>query len=204
MPSADSFHATVYARRSVKQFDPNYVVPAATEQRLLQSALRTPSSFNIQHWRVLKITDRALRQQLRAAAWDQAQVTDASLLYVICADVQAWQKEPHRYWRKAAPATQKVLLPMINAFYSGKPQLQRDEALRSVGMFAQTLMLAAQAEGLASCPMIGFDPQAVAGIIKLPDDHIIGMFVTIGRGVEAARPHGGYLPLNTVIRENTF
>ena len=48
--------------------------------------------------------DPDLRKQIRAAAWDQAQVTDASLLLVLCADLKAWEKDPARYWRDAPEA----------------------------------------------------------------------------------------------------
>ena len=50
-----------------------------------------------------------------------------------------------------------MLVQMLTDFYAGKPQLQRDEAVRSCGMVAQTIMLAARALGYDSCPMIGFD-----------------------------------------------
>jgi nitroreductase len=42
-----------------------------------------PSAFNIQNWRFVVLRDPALRQQVRAAAWGQAQVTDASLLMLL-------------------------------------------------------------------------------------------------------------------------
>ncbi len=48
-----------------------------------------------------------LRKQIRAAAVDQAQVTDASLLIVLTADLKAWKKSPERYWRNATPVVWK-------------------------------------------------------------------------------------------------
>lgn len=65
-----------------------------------------------------------MRCQIREAAWDQAQITDASLLFVICADVKVWDKEPARYWKDASQETQEFWCP----FYEGKEQLQRDGA----------------------------------------------------------------------------
>ena len=56
---------------------------------------------------------------------------------------------------------------MIPSFYGKNEQLQRDEAMRSVGIAAQTLMLAAKDMGYDSCPMIGFDPVKVSEIINL-------------------------------------
>ena len=51
---------------------------------------KSPTSFNIQNWRFVLIRDAELRKQIREAAVDQAQVTDASLLFLLTADLKAW------------------------------------------------------------------------------------------------------------------
>ena len=53
-------------------------------------------------------------------------------------------------------------MPAIDQYYRGKDQVQRDEAMRSCGIAAQTLMLAAKSMGYDSCPMDGFDFDEVA------------------------------------------
>ena len=58
------------------------------------------------------------------------------------------------------------MVPAIE-LYRGKEQVQRDEAMRSCGIAAQTLMLAAKSMGYDSCPMDGFDFDKVAELIKL-------------------------------------
>ena len=72
--------------------------------------------------------------------------------------------------------------------------MQRDEAMRSTGMAAQTLMLAAKDMGYDTCPMVGFDFDAVAEIINLPKDHVISMFVAVGKGIK--EPHGRSGPVD--------
>lgn len=81
-------------RRSVKIYDPGHVMPEEDLQRLLSLAALSPTAFNIQHWRFVVVDDPDLRQQIRAAAWDQSQVTDASLFLVLCADLKAGKKIP--------------------------------------------------------------------------------------------------------------
>lgn len=76
--------------------------------------------------------------------------------------------------------------------------------MRSCGIAAQPLMLAAKAMGYDSCPMDGFDFGAVAQLINLPHDHVIAMFVVIGKGAKEAWPRPGQLPLNDVLIRNTF
>lgn len=194
----------IQTRRAVKHFRNNEQLPAADLDSLLQAAQLTPTSFNIQHVRIVRVSAPALRQQIRNAAWDQAQVTEAAELWVICADIQAWQKQPQRYWRDTDDATQAMLVQMLTDFYAGKPQLQRDEAVRSCGMVAQTIMLAARALGYDSCPMIGFDAGAVGQAIDLPADHLIGMMLTIGSAAKPANPRGGLLPRQQVLLQNGF
>jgi len=59
-------------------------------------------------------------------------------------------------------------------------------------------MLAARAMGYESCSMDGFDPQRVGELLHLPEDHLISMFVAIGKPVEPARPRSGQLDHDAV------
>ncbi|WP_277252645.1 nitroreductase family protein [Neptunomonas phycophila] len=194
----------ITSRRAVKHFDPEHVLTADEERELLSLAVLSPTAFNIQNWRFVVVKDKALREQIRAAAWDQAQVTDSSLLVIMCADLKAWEKEPERYWANTDQGTRDILLPAIDNYYRGKEKTQRDEAMRSCGMAAQTLMLTAKSMGYDSCPMDGFDFDAVGKLIKLPEDHVISMFVAIGKATKEAHPRGGQLPLTDVVVTDTF
>jgi len=96
------------------------------------------------------------------------------------------------------------MLPAIDDYYRGKDQVQRDEAMRSCGIAAQTLMLTAKSLGYDSCPMDGFDFEKVSKLIHLPDDHVIAMFVAIGKGTKEAWPRPGQLDLGEVVIKNKF
>ena len=191
-------------RRSIKHFDPGHRMSDAEIRRLFELAVLSPTSFNIQNWRFIAVADPDRKAALQAASWNQAQVGDASLVVMICADLQAWGREPERYWRDAPEKVREMLVPMIPGFYKDNPQLQRDEAMRSVGIAAQTLMLAARDMGYDSCPMIGFDPAKAADIIRLPKDHVIGLMVTIGKATRPANPRAGQLPLDEVVFAEHF
>jgi nitroreductase len=151
----DTFDA-IHQRRSVKAFDPTHHFTAAEETKLLEAAIQSPTSFNMQNW------------------------------------------------RNAAPEIQKLVTGWMRPFYEGKEQLQRDEAMRSVGIVGQTIMLAAKAMGYDSCPMIGFDQAKVAEIINLPSDHAIGFMIAVGKAVKPAMPKGGQLALSEVAVQNRF
>lgn len=96
------------------------------------------------------------------------------------------------------------MIPAIDAYYRDKDQVQRDEAMRSCGIVAQTLMLSAKALGYDSCPMDGFDFDAVGKLINLPDDHVIAMFVAIGKGTKEPWPRPGQLDLDDVVIKNAY
>ncbi len=65
-------------------------------------------------------------------------------------------------------------------------------------------MLAAKAMGYDSCPMDGFDFDAVAKIIKLPDDHRISFMIAAGKGTVEPWPKPGQLAYDEVVIQNTF
>jgi len=76
--------------------------------------------------------------------------------------------------------------------------------MRSCGIAGQTIMLAAQAMGYDSCPMIGFDQVKVAEIINLPSDHVIAFMIAVGKAVKPAMPKGGQLALSEVVVQDRF
>jgi nitroreductase len=195
----------IYKRRAVKQYDPEHRLTPEEEAKLLEAAIQAPTSFNIQHWRFVVVRDPELRQKIRKEHGnDQAQMTDASLLVLMTADTKAWAKSPERYWKNAPKEVADMLVGWMGPFHEGREWLQRDEAQRSIGMAMQNLMLAATALGYQSCPMIGFDIDKVAELINLPEDHVMGPMVAIGKGTQEVWPKPGQLALDEVVVENGF
>jgi nitroreductase len=179
-------------------------MPEADVERLMELARLAPSSFNLQNYRFVLVRDSELRRQIRAVAWDQAQVTDASLLVVMCADLKAQEHQPERYWSHTPQAVQDVLVPALKGFYTGKDQLIRDEAMRSTALGGMTLMLAARGLGYETCPMVGFDPEAVSRIIRLPADHAISFMIAIGKSLVEPWPRGERLDKSETVIVNQF
>lgn len=194
----------IQERRSVKAYDPQHQMTEAEIKQLLSLAILSPTAFNIQNWRFVVVTDPALRKEIRKVSWDQAQVEEASILIVLTADLKAWAKAPERYWQNAPKPVQDFLVPAIGQYYSGNELVQRDEAMRSCGMAAMTIMLAAKEMGYDTCPMDGFDFDAVAKLLNLPDDHTPVMFVVVGKALKPAQPRGGQLAMHEVVVYNGF
>ena len=194
----------IEARRSVKYFVRDYRLTAAEEAALCDAARLSPTAFNIQNGRYVLVRDPAIRAEIRKAAWDQPQVTDASLLMVLCYDLRAWDREPKRYWRNAPETVATQMVSEIRDFYRDDEELQHDEGLRSSGIAAGAIMLQAKALGLDSCAMDGFDFKRVGHLIHLPPHHEISMMIAIGRAEQPAHDRPGLLPAQDLIFDDGF
>ena len=132
----DTFDA-IYARRSIKAFDAEHRMPEEDLNKLLEAAIQAPDQ--LQHPALAvrrRCDDPDLRAKIRTEFGnDQAQMTDASLLVLLTADVKAWAKEPERYWKKrAGRRSPSCSSNWMGPFHEGREWLQRDEAQRSIGM----------------------------------------------------------------------
>ena len=197
------FSEIVQRRRSVKSYDPDKSISDSELNELFEEVILSPSSYNLQHWTFIAVQDSALKNQLKEAAWGQSQMAECSVAVLVCGKLDAYKDAPEIY--KEAPAEiQKKMLPMIQNFYESKPQAQRDEAIRSASLAAMTLMYGATSRGWATGPIIGFDPEAVANILKLTANLIPVMFVVLGHQKNEPRPRSTRHPVENVVRLNTL
>lgn len=190
-------------RRSIKSYDASHEVDDATLRRIFTLVTRSPSSWNLQHWRFVVVRDEARRRALSAAAWGQRHVAECSAVVAVCGKLRA-HEDAARTNAHAPQATLDKLVPLIEKAYADDERLQRDEAIRSGSLAAMTLMLVAQDEGLATCPMIGFDPQKVAELLELPDDHVVVMLVTLGKWTGEKPFPTSRLPLAEVVKQEKY
>lgn len=199
----DVFEA-ISTRRAIKKFDPSYKMNSEDVKRLMEHVILSPTSYNQQNWRFVYVTDQDVKEKISVASRGQAQPKDGSLVIVLCGDMTAWKTEPLRYWKNHPTEKQEYVKTALERKYSSDPHAERDEAIRSCGMAAQTIMLAARDMGLDSCPMVGFEYDELADIIKLPENHLIVMVVVVGKRAEDAAQRGGQLPLDEVAFKNSF
>lgn len=193
----------IRARRSVKHFDPEHRFSEAELRTLMENTLLAPTSFNMQNWHFVVCTDKEVQGQICAAGWNQSQLKDASATIVLAGNLKGYQNM-ERTLRKAPEDVQKMFGGIISGFYDGNEDLQRDEAVRSISMAAQNMMLVAKHLGYDSCPMIGFDAAKVADIVGLPEDYPALMIVTVGKAIKPARARMGLLDLEEVVSIDRF
>jgi nitroreductase len=181
-PAIDTLIET---RTSTTRYQAGRELPAAVIRQLVQLATRAPSAYNLQNWTFIAVHSAAAKARLHAQAYEQRQVLDPSVTFILCGTLAA-----HRGLAQALqPSLDAGILPQrtldgwvatASETHAGNPQLQRDEALRSASLAAMTLMLAAQGMGLASGAMSGFDSAGVAGAFGLTADELPVMLVTVG------------------------
>ena len=199
-----SVEEAIRTRRSIKYFDPDYRLSAEEEHLLCAAAQLSPTAFNIQNGRYVLVHGAELKADIRKAAWDQPQVSDCSLLMVLCYDLKAWDRQPERYWRNAPDAVATQMVSEIRDFYRDDEKLQRDEGMRSCGIAAGAIMLQARALGLDSCAMDGFDYKRVAHLIHLPADHEICLMIAIGKQQQPPYERPGLLEMDDVVFRDRF
>lgn len=199
--------SVIRERTSINLFDATKSISEAEIRAIIADATQAPSSYNIQHWRFIAVNDPDKKKQLQASAYNQAKVGQASATIIVLGDLRGYEKLDRMYApliergvmteESAARAIQRA-----SAAYASNPQFQRDEAIRSGALAAMTLMIAAQARGYATGPMIGFDPERVKKLFNLSDRYVPVMLITLGYAAPGNSPRKPRLPLDQVLAFN--
>lgn len=175
----------INSRRSISNFDSLQGIDRTTIEKLIEHATKAPTAFNVQNWHFVAVHSDKQKAKLKEAAYGQQKVEDASVTFIVCGLL-----EPQTLIARSLEASQQdeILSPemvegwvgAVNNMYGSNPTMQRDEAIRSASLGGMTLMLAAESMGMVSCPMIGFDPEAVKNQFNLPETAVPAMLIPIG------------------------
>ena len=199
--------AIIHQRTSVNNFDSSKQISEDEIRQIISYATHAPSSYNIQHWRFIAVTDPEKKKQLQAASYNQPKVGHAAATIVVLGDLRGYEKlerifEPLVERGAVTKEFAAGAVRNATAAYSGNPQFQRDEAIRSGALAAMTLMIAAQARGYVTGPMIGFDPEQVKKIFNISDRYVPVMLVTLGHPAPGNLPRKPRLPVDEVLAFN--
>lgn len=176
-------------RISANKFDTTRSLSEEEIKDLVAYATEAPSAYNIQNWRFVAVTNRDDKEKLKEVSYNQQKVVDAAVTFIVLGDLRGYEKLPEilkpmvesgQMPQKAADGWAKT----ATASYTGNEQFARDEAIRSGTFAAMTLMIAAEAKGLVTGPMIGFDPAGVKREFNISDRYVPVMLVTAGYPAE--------------------
>lgn len=197
------FSDLVRKRRSVRSYEPGRAISDDELKAIFDEVILSPSSFNLQHWTFIVVRDAARKQQLRAAAMNQAQVEEASAVVLVCGKLDAY-RDVSTIYNEMPPEVHDRMVAMIGGIYDDNSVMQRDEAIRGASLAAMSLMYAAQARGYATGPMIGFDPQQVSELLELGPNYLPVMMIVMGTQKDEPMPRGYRRPLPEVVRLETL
>lgn len=195
--------ALIEQRVSANRFDHGHALTDAEIADLTRLATLAPTAYNLQNWRFVAVRTREAKTRLRSLAYGQAKVSDAAVTFVVCGMLPDHAAIPERLH----PFVQAGYMPtdMALGWQEGAraqyadPRTARDEAVRSATLGAATLMYAAEALGLASGPMVGFDAEGVARAFGLGPDEVPVMLVAVGRAAPGNWPQKPRRPLAEVL-----
>lgn len=200
---AHPFLELIRRRFTVEEFDTRRGLSDDDVRALVADAILAPSSFNIQHWRFIAVCSTEGKQRLRQAAFDQQQVADAAVTFIVLGDVRGVEKLSDLMERAVEsgalpPGKAAAWLRMAGQIYTD-PQLARDEAMRSGSLAAMTMMLAAEARGLASGALSGFDVDCVTGEFNIDPRYVPVMLLCVGWPLKKSRVRLPRLALEEVL-----
>lgn len=200
-----NFTDVIQSRRSAMNFVEGVTIPQNELEEMFSYARLAPSAYNLQHTNYMVVSDVTLKEEIRKGAYGQYKIHTASAVIVVLGNKQAYLQAPEIYGglKALGAMTQEdydAQIDMINSAYIGNDAFQRDEAIRNASLSAMQFMLIAKDKGWDTCPMIGFDPEAIRTSMNLPDHMVPVMLITIGKdNKHKIRPRGYRKPVNEFV-----
>ena len=199
-----SIQTLIESRVSTNKFHTNRPVSSSQINELVRLATLAPSAYNFQNWKFIAVISPAAKEKLKAAAYGQQKVVDATVTFIVCGTLNAHQRlednlRPSLDQGILSQAVIDTWVGMAKGSHEGNAQLQRDEAFRSASLAAMTLMFAAQDMGLATGPMSGFDPGAVSEVFGLSANEVPVMLIATGYSAPGNWPQKPRKPIADVL-----
>jgi nitroreductase len=194
-------------RRATPSFDGS-PIPPDDLRKIIAAGLSAPSGYNIQPWRFIVVQSEDQKKRLRAAAYNQGKVEEASAVIVACGDADGWRKDldqilhqgleggmPEGYAEQARNSVPKYM----SSFSSD----QMHGWLNKMVMIAFThMMLMAEVMGYDTAPMEGFEQEKVREVLRLPLSYWTVALLAIGHLQGPDKFNGGRFDMaHTVFSE---
>ncbi len=180
-------------RCATKQFDPQRKISSADWTTLEEALVLTPSSFGLQPWKFVVVTDPAIRDKLVAASWGQRQVAEASHLVVFAIKKNLGEQDIDRHLNRVAEvrgvpreSLGSYRDMMVGSIVKGRNDAERRVwATKQVYIALGNFLTSAALLGIDACPMEGIEPAKYDEILGL-DKQGLGAVVAAAAGYRAA------------------
>jgi len=175
MNKKEEFLKMMNFRHACKMFDTTKKISDEDMHYILEVGRKSPSSFGMEAWKFLVITNDALKEELKPFCWNQPQITTCSHLVVVLAGIESLKVESgvvrSRFMRRNLP--QEKLDAYIKLYASHlSDTLSSDEKIyqwsaRQTYIAAANMMSAAACIEIDSCPIEGFEKENVEKVLQL-------------------------------------
>lgn len=186
----NDFEKAMHFRHATKIFDASKPMSEEDLTFILEAGRMSPSSFGMEHWQFFIIRDTAMREAIQAVAWNQPQITTASELIAIGYKKRVRSNDPY-----IQSEFEKFGYPdYLRDMYAQWIDPRNDETLESwsacqVYIAAANMMSAAASIGIDSCPMEGFERNAVEKIMGVDSREFgIPLLIPFGYRLKEQQP----------------
>ncbi|MBL7664755.1 MAG: NAD(P)H-dependent oxidoreductase [Bacteriovoracaceae bacterium] len=171
-------------RYATKKFDSKKKLSNEEIFELTEALRLSPSSFGLQAWKFLVITDPAIREELKKHSWNQTQITDASHLIVLCTYNNVSAHDVDLYIRDMAKtrgveeSSLKGFRDNLVGFAAKMDQAGQHAWLKNQAYIALgSLMTAAAMMKIDTCPIEGFSSAEYDKVLNLKDQNLKSVVV---------------------------
>lgn len=199
-----SLSQAIKDRRATPSFD-GTPIPPEDLRKILEAGLSAPSGYNLQPWRFVVVQSEEQKKRLRAAAFNQGKVEEASAVIVACGDADGWRKDldtildrgleggmPEGYAAQA-----RVSVPNFLSHFNSD---QMHGWLNKMVMIAVThMMLMGEVLGYDTAPMEGFEQEKVHEVLRLPMSYWVVALLAIGHLNGPDKFNGGRLAMRHTV-----
>lgn len=190
-PASASALDAALRRRSIRRYT-GAPIPDATLTALLTAVAHAPSASNTQPWRLVVVRDPARTQALQEAANNQRQVGTADTVIALYTDMDDVAAHLDEVVHPDVPAERRAqtIASLARTFGAMTPAERAAWGQAQSGIALGYLLLCAEALGLGSSPMLGFDADRVRALLDIPAHAPINALVALGIPNEPGfRPH---------------
>jgi nitroreductase len=181
---ADDVLAQLKWRYATKKFDPTQRIAPDLWAKLELAAIHAPSSYGLQPWKFVVVTDPAVRAQLLPVSWNQPQIVDASHLIVFAAknpptvaDVEAYVARIAQVRGVTAESLDGYKQMMLGSVSRMDAAAAHRWAARQVYIALGVFLSAAAMLGVDACPMEGFQADKYDEILGLKEKNLSSVVI---------------------------
>jgi nitroreductase len=171
-------------RYATKKFDPTRKIAPELWAKLEQAAVYAPSSYGLQPWKFVVVTNPEMRKRLHAVSYNQPQILDASHLIVFAAKNPPLPADVEAHVARTAQVRGTPVESLAGLKDAMLGSLNRMDAAQAHRWAARQCYIAlgfflsaAALMGVDACPMEGFQPEKYDEILGLKEKGLAAVVI---------------------------